>query len=175
MNKLTSLTTFIIKLSVVLISASILSSCGVYSFTGASISPDIKTISISRFQNNAQLVEPTLSEKLTNAIRDKFTTETNLILLEKGGDLRMEGEIVRYVTTPVAIQANQTAALNRLSITIKVRFTNTKDESMDYESNFTRYEDYPSSQSLSTVQETLINQINEMLVDDLFNKAVVNW
>ncbi len=175
MNKLTSLFTHILKISIVLMIMSFIQSCGVYSFTGASISPDIKTISIQRFPNNAQLVEPTLSEKITNAIRDKFTAETNLILLERGGDLRLEGQIIGYSTQPVAIQANQTAALNRLSITVKIKFTNTKDPTMDYETNFTRFEDYPSNQSLSTVQETLIDQINEMLVDDIFNKAVVNW
>ena len=164
-----------LKLVIVISLASLMYACGVYSFTGASISPDIKSISIQRFPNNALLIEPTLSEKLTNEIRDKFSSETNLILLDKGGDLRMEGQIVGYKTQPVAIQANQTAALNRLSITIKVTFTNTKDPTMDYESTFTRYEDYPSSQNLASVQETLIDQINEMLVDDIFNKAVVNW
>lgn len=155
--------------------AGILNACGVYSFTGASISPEVKTISIQRFPNNAQLIEPSLSENFTNALKDKFASETNLTLVESGGDLRLEGAITDYSTKPVAIQGNQTAALNRLTIAIKVRYTNTFDESKNYETTFSRYEDFPSSQNLPTVQETLIGEINDMLVEDVFNKAVVNW
>jgi hypothetical protein len=149
--------------------------CGVYSFTGASISPETETISIERFPNNAMTVEPTLSQKFTDALRDKFQRETNLTVLTKGGDLHLEGSITGYRTSPVAIQANETAAMNRLTISIEVTFTNTIDDSKSYKSSFSRYEDYPSSQNLSEVQETLIDQINEMLVQDIFDKAVVNW
>jgi len=162
-------------LFIFLIIITALSSCGVYSFTGASISPEIKTISIQRFPNNAALVEPTLSEKITDALKDKFASQTNLTLVQSGGDLQIEGSITGYATTPVAIQANQTAAQNRLTITLKVKFTNTFDESKDFNTTFSRHEDYPSTQNLADVQETLIDQINEMLVEDIFNKAVVNW
>jgi hypothetical protein len=149
--------------------------CGVYSFTGASISPETKTISIERFPNNAMTVEPTLSQKFTDALRDKFQRETNLTVLTKGGDLHIEGSITGYRTSPVAIQANETAAMNRLTISVEVSFTNTIDDSKSYKSSFSRYEDYPSTQNLSEVQETLIDQINEMLIQDIFDKAVVNW
>lgn len=150
--------------------------CGVYSFTGASISPEIKTISIQRFPNNAQLVEPTLSEKITVALKDKFMSQTNLTLVDRGGDLRIDGSITGYGTSPVAIQANQTAAKNRLTITVRVNYTNTFDESKDFiNTNFSRYQDYPSNQNLADVQTALIDEIVEMLVDDIFNKAVVNW
>ena len=152
-----------------------LSGCGVYSFTGASIPPEAKTISIEYFPNNASLVEPTLSQSFTDALRDKFVSQTTLNLIQKGGDLKIEGAITEYSTKPIAIQSDQTAALNRLSITVKVKYTNTYDESKDFETSFTRYEDYPSDQELSTVQQTLIDGINEMIVDDIFNKAVVNW
>lgn len=153
----------------------ILGGCGVYSFTGASISPDTKTISIERFPNNAMTVEPTLSQKFTDALRDKFTRETTLTLVDKNGDLQIEGSITGYRTSPVAIQGDETAALNRLTITVEVTFTNTKDESQDFKSSFSRFEDYPSTQNLNEVQETLIDQINEVLVQDIFDKAVVNW
>ena len=149
--------------------------CGVYSFTGASISPETKTISIDRFPNNAMTVEPTLSQKFTDALRDKFQRETNLTLLTKGGDLQIEGSITGYRTSPVAIQSNETAAMNRLTITVEVTFTNKVDDSQSFKSNFSRFEDYPSTQNLSEVQETLIDQISEMLVQDIFDKAVVNW
>ena len=149
--------------------------CGVYSFTGASISPETKTISIDRFPNNAMTVEPTLSQKFTDALRDKFSRETNLMLMTKGGDLQIVGAITGYRTSPVAIQANETAALNRLTITVDVTFTNTLDDSQSFKKSFSRFEDYSSSQDLNEVQETLIDLINELLVQDIFNEAVVNW
>lgn len=152
-----------------------LQACGVYSFTGASISPDTKTISIERFPNNALTVEPTLSQKFTDALKDKFANETNLIIMNKGGDLQIDGAIIGYRTSPVAIQGNETAALNRLTITIEVNFVNTIDDSKSYKTTFSRFEDYPSTQNLNDVQETLIDQINETLVQDVFDKAVVNW
>lgn len=153
----------------------LLSGCGIYSFTGASIPPEAKTVSIKYFPNNASLVEPTLSQIFTDALKDKFVSQTTLILVQKNGDLRLEGEITGYSTKPIAITGDQTAALNRLTITVKVKYVNTFDETKNFESSFNRYEDYPSSQNLSDVQETLITQINEMLIEDIFNKAVVNW
>ncbi len=152
-----------------------ISGCGIYSFTGASIPAEAKTISIQHFPNNASMVEPTLSQSFTDALRDKFVSQTNLILIQKGGDLMIDGSIVAYTVKPVAIQSDQTPALNRLTIIINVRFTNIYDEDKDFETSFTRYEDYPSNQDLAIVQQNLIDLINEMLVDDIFNKAVVNW
>lgn len=156
--------------------AAIISGCKVnYSFTGASIPPEVKTIDIKYFKNNALLVEPTLSQKLTDAFRDKFVSETTLDLVNQGGDLLLEGVITQYFTRPVAIQGNDQAALNRLTITIEVIYTNTFDEDASFESSFSRYFDYSSSDNLLDVQEELIDEINRMLVEDVFNKAVINW
>ena len=153
-----------------------LTACSVkYSFTGASIPPEVKTINIKYFPNNASLVEPTLSQKLTDALRDKFTSETNLVLVNDGGDLVLEGSITGYNTSPVAIQNDDQAALNRLTIILDVVYTNTFDENMSFDTKFTRYSDYSSDQNLADVQEALIEEINVMLVDDIFNKAVINW
>ncbi|MCD4731122.1 MAG: hypothetical protein K8R74_11000 [Bacteroidales bacterium] len=147
-----------------------------YSFTGASIPPEVKSINIKYFPNNAPLVEPTLSQKITDGLRDKFTSETSLMLVNDGGDLIMEGAITGYRTTPVAIQGNDQAALNRLTITIEVTYINTLDENMSFENtNFTRYADYSSSRNLVEVQEALVEEINQMLIEDVFNKAVINW
>ena len=159
----------------VLVMVILIAGCGVYSFTGASISPETKTISIDRFPNNAMTVEPTLSQKFTDALRDKFQNETNLVMLSKGGDLQLEGSITGYRTSPVAIQANETAAMNRLTITVEVSFTNKIDDSQSFKSSFSRYQDYSSTQDLNTVKDGLIDEINEELVQDIFNKAVVNW
>ena len=152
-----------------------LSGCGVYSFTGASISADIKTISIQRFPNNAMTVEPTLSQKFTDALRDKFSNETNLALMNKSGDLQIEGSITGYRTSPIAIQGNETAAMNRLTITLSVTFENTIDDSKSFESSFSRFADYSSTQNLNDEQDILIDEINDKLVQDIFDKAVVNW
>jgi len=146
-----------------------------YSFTGASISPTVKSISISYLPNNALLVQPTLSRKLTEAIRDKFTNQSNIALVGSNGDLNIEGEITGYTTEPVAITGDQTAALQRLKITVNIRFTNKQDPTQDFETNFSRFADYNSQQRLADVEETLIEIINEELAQDVFNKAVVNW
>jgi hypothetical protein len=144
------------------------------SFTGGNVNPAAKTISVHFIKNNATLVVPTMSQQLTDAIKDKFTSQTRLALISNGGDLDIAGEITNYVTTPIAIQANQTASQNRLTITINIRFTNKIDETQNFETSFSRYADYPSTKPLSEMEE-VIKQVNEYLVDDIFNKAVVNW
>ncbi|NVN94382.1 MAG: LptE family protein [Bacteroidetes bacterium] len=161
-------------LSIILITI-LFNGCGFYSFTGASISPDVKSISIIQFPNNASLVQPTLSQTFTLALRDKFAAQTNLNLLKTNGDLNIEGEISDYSIQAVAVQANQLAALNRLTITVKVKFTNNKDNKQDFETSFSRYREYDSQQNLSSLESKLIEEINKELVDDIFNKAVVNW
>ncbi|PLX11347.1 MAG: hypothetical protein C0598_08390 [Marinilabiliales bacterium] len=149
--------------------------CGVYSFTGASIPAEAKTVSVQYFPNKAQLVEPTLSPLFTDALRDIFSTQTTLEMVDKGGDLSLEGEITGYSTTPVAIQGDQTSALNRLTIKVKVRFYNKFEPEKDFDQEFSQYIDYPSEKDLSSVKSELIDQINEMITTDVFNKAVVNW
>lgn len=149
--------------------------CHVYSFTGASVSPDIKTVSIQFFPNRAAIVQPALSNAFTETLKDKFVSETSLTLVKESGDLNFEGAIIDYNTQPIAIQGNENAALNRLTITVSVKFTNVKDSKQDFETNFSRYADYDSRKSLTTVELDLAKQINTQLVDDIFNKAVVNW
>ncbi len=95
--------------------------------------------------------------------------------MNKGGDLQIEGSITNYRTSPVAIQANETAAQTRLTISVEVVYVNTLDDSKNFKSSFSRFQDYPSTQNLSEVQDMLIDQINEMLIQDIFDKAVVNW
>jgi hypothetical protein len=147
-----------------------------YSFTGASVSPDVKTVSIQYFANNASLVVPTLSRVFTDALKDYFTSQTNLILVDRNGDLNVEGTITGYSVQPVAIQGNETAAMNRLTIAVTVKFTNKKNEKQNFENKtFSRYQDYPSSQNLAAMQDRLIKEIDDQLIDDIFKQAVVNW
>lgn len=150
---------------------------GCYTFTGASVSPDTKSIVITYFPNRAPLIQPTLSQTFTDALKDKFISQTSLSIVQSNGDLIIDGEITGYNVSPVAIQGGNepTAGKNRLTITVNVRFTNLKNDKQSFESTFSRYEDFLSSQSLSVVEQDLIKVINEMLVDDIFNKAFVNW
>ena len=153
----------------------LLGGCGSYSFTGASISPDVKSVSIKNFPNRASLVQPRLSQLFTEQLKDKFVSQTNLSVQNSNADLNFEGAITDYTTAPVSIQSGDVAALTRLSITVNVKFTNVKDPKQDFETSFTRFADYSSSKTLIEVEETLMREINIQLVDDIFNKAVVNW
>ena len=112
---------------------------------------------------------------MTDELRDRFISQTNLALVNEMGDLQIEGEIRKYDVKPVAILGNETAALNRLTISVFIRYTNTIDETKDYEQMFSRFEDYPSDQDISQAKLIIIPIINAQLVDDIFNKAVVNW
>ena len=158
----------------ILIAAFVLTGCGIYSFTGASIPAEAKTVSVQHFPNNANLVNPMLSDIITNNLRDKFMNQTSLDEVPDNGDLAIEGEIVDYKTSPTAITGDQVAALNRLTITVNVRFYNRYDESKNFEQKFSQYDDYPSNEDLNVVQEALVNTICEKLCEDIFNKAVVN-
>ncbi len=164
---------YLILFSIILV---LISGCKVnYSFTGASIPPNVKTINIKYFPNNASLVAPPLSQKLTDGLSDRFTSQTDLTLVNRGGDLILEGYIKDYRTNPIAIQGNDQAALNRLTVIIFVKYTDTFDDTKSFETTFSKYADYSSSQNLSVVQDNLIDAIVEMLVTDVFNKAVINW
>ena len=146
-----------------------------YSLSGASIAPEVKTINIKFFPKTASLGPSSLSQVFTEKLKDKFLTQTNLSLINTNADLTLEGSISNYTITPQAIQANETAALNRLSITVNVKFTNLKDEKQNFETSFTRFSEYSSSRNISEVEESLIVDINDQLVDDIFNKSVINW
>ncbi|MDP4290991.1 MAG: LptE family protein [Bacteroidota bacterium] len=155
--------------------ALLFNSCGVYTFTGASIPPEAKTISVLYFPNKAPMVQPMLSKNITEALQDKFRSESSLSVVQRNGDLAIEGEITGYDTQPIAIQGNQTAALNRLTVTVNVRFRNRFEEKANFETSFSRYRDYPSSKSLSSAESDLLPGMLEELVQDIYNKCVVNW
>ena len=135
----------------------------------------MKSVSINQFENVASLAPPVLSNTLTEALKDKFSSETNLIPLESDGDLIFSGRITNYSINPIAIQADETASKNRLSITVKVKFVNSKDEESNFDKTFSRYADYESSQDFTTIEESLNEEIVSQLIDDIFNEAFTNW
>ena len=145
------------------------------SLTGGTVDPRAKTVAITTFQNNASLVNPTLSQSFTTALKDKIQGQTPLTIVSTNGDYELEGEIIGYNISPVAIQGNETAAMNRLTITVRVRFTNSFDDTQNFDQTFSRYADYSSTQNLSAVESGLVSEISDALTDDIFNKAFVNW
>lgn len=150
-------------------------SCGVYSFTGGSTG-DAKTIQIDFFPNNAALVEPSLSQNFTNALRDLFLRQTNLDQTNAGGDLHFEGEVTQYRVVPIAATANQTAAESRLTISVRVRFYNRLNEDDDFDKTFSFYSDFGSNLQLTgAVLETAYDEIFERITQDIFNAAVAKW
>jgi hypothetical protein len=146
-----------------------------YSFTGASISAKVKTINIQYFQNRASLVQPGLSQELTNRLIDKCKAQTNLSIVNGVGDVSFEGEITEYYTKNLTVSADAKAAMNRFTISVRVKFTNSVEPNLSYEQSFSRYQDYDSNLDLSAVEKDLVNKILELLVEDIFNQAFVNW
>ena len=146
-----------------------------YKFNGATIPAEAKTVNIKYFSNQASLANPALSQAITEALKDLFNSQSNLTLTDKTADLNFEGTITGYATSPVSIQSNDLAALNRLTITVSVKYINKFDEKKNFESSFSRYADYSSSKSLSEVESALITEINKQLVQDIYNKALNNW
>ncbi len=148
---------------------------GGYSFTGASIPPGAKTISIATFPNYAATVNPQLSQKLTDELTQMFSSQTPLSVGGEDGDLQLSGEITGYDTRASALSSSDEVSMNRLTITVKVRFVNKIDPEADFEQQFSRYRDYAASQDFSSVESGLMSEIVTEICEDIFNKAVVNW
>lgn len=153
-----------------------LTGCGIsYSFSGVNISAEVLTYSVDYFPNRAALVQAQLSQVFTDAMMDKIQGNTNLDLSNQGGDVQFSGEITNYETRPTAITSAETAARNRLTITVRVRYVNVVEPDLDFDSSFSRYEEYDASAPLSEVENDLITLIVENLVEDIFNKAFISW
>ena len=161
---------------ILLTSLSLFDSCKVkYSLNGATVPIEAKTVSVGFFTNNTTLGSPIISQKFTEKLRDMVSTQTNLSLMKQNGDLKFEGTIVDYNIAPVAIQSNDQAAKNRLTVTVNVKYSNKFDEPKNFDQNFTRFADYPTTSSLSSQEDRLLTEINRQLTEDIFNKAFNNW
>lgn len=167
------------KGSLILMTILMLNSCGMkltVSTTGGTVDPRAKTAYIGTFANNATQVNPSLSQDFTNALKDRIQGQTPLsVVNSQNADYVLTGEIISYTITPVAIQGNDVAAMNRLTITVRVKFVNKYDESQNFEQTFSRYTDYLSSQVFTAIEGSLVSTINEALTEEIFNKAFVNW
>jgi len=163
-------------LVLILVLAGVAPSCRInYSFTGANISPAVKTYSVYYFTNRARLVNPTLSQSFTEALREKLQRQTSLNELAEDGDLIFEGQITGYEVRPMSIQKDDMAALNRLTVTVRVKYTNNIDPDQSIEQTFSAYEDFDSTSSLSAVEDGLVPEIITKLTEDIFNATLANW
>ena len=173
------------QIHIIFLLAITLAGCGVYSFTGANISPDIKTISIQTFYDEVGTGPPNLSQLFTEKIKDYYQQNTSLSLIPNEGDLQLEGSIIGYRLTPMApisggsanFEDADIAALQRLTITVKVTYLNTQDDSYDFESqSFSFYEDYnPDNVDFNSIEATLVDEIYDAIILDIFNASVANW
>ena len=148
---------------------------GGYSFTGASIPAEAKTISITQFPNYASTVNPQLSQKLYDGLQQMFSSQTSLGVTSDDGDLQITGEITDYSTRASSIGSDDNVATNRFTISIKVTFTNRFDPKANFEQSFSRFKDYAASRDFSSVEQSLTDEIVNELCEDIFNKSVVNW
>ncbi len=151
-------------------------SCGIYSFTGTSIQADVKTVTINYFEYTALKVNPSLSSQITDALQEKFIKLTRLELVDEEGDLEITGAVTGYDVKATAVTANEEAAQNRLTVNVKISFTNRKYPEDDFQDkSFSAYADFDAMTSLDAVEAQLCEEIIEKLCDDIFNATVANW
>ena len=158
----------------------LLSGCGIYSFNGTNIDPTVRTISVATIQNNAPQGPAFLTQRFTEDLKDYFQRNTNLKLVPRDGDLQFEGNVVAYDFAPAAIQkvnGIDQAASNRLTIQVKIRFTNTKDDKQSFEQVFQNFDDFLGTQNIATINsdQTAVRRTTDKIITDIFNKSVANW
>ena len=163
------------RLAVILASALLVVSCGIYSFTGTSIQSDVKTITIPYVEYKALRVNPSLAGELTEALQEKFRKLARLEQVDQDGDLELVVEVTGYDVKATAITANEMAAQNRLTVGVKIAFTNRKYPEDDVNQSFSAYEDFDATQSLEAVESGLCETIIDKLVEDIFNATVAQW
>ena len=162
-------------ISALVVTAMLAGGCGIYSFSGTSIQPDVDTITINYFEYKAEKVNPSLSNKITEDLRTQFRKMTRLEQVDLDGDLEIEGAVTGYEVSAAAITADEVAARNKLTVTVKITFTNRKYPEDNLEQSFSAYEEYDSTQSLDSVQDQLWEEIVKKLIEDIFNATVAQW
>lgn len=154
----------------------VVTSCGIYSFSGISLSPETKTFQVNYFQNNAPLIEPGLERDFKIALEEVILNQTNLDLVKSNGDIVYEGEIVEYRISPTTATANNTAAQNRLTIAVKVHFYDKNDPEAEFDQRFSFFYDYAgSAQLIGSQKETAHTEIFERLTQDIVNASLAKW
>lgn len=164
------------RLLFILAAALLLNSCRVsYSFSGTSIQPDVNTITINYIEYRALRVNPSLSNDITEALRNQFRRMTRLEQVEMDGDMELSGEVTGYDISAAAVTADEVAARNKLTVTVKISFSDKKHPEEDFDKSFSAYAEYDSTNTLDAVESSLCAEIVEKLVEDIFNAAVAQW
>lgn len=164
------------RIAAILITVLALNGCGIYSFTGTSIQPDVNSITIGFFEYRAARVNPTLANELTEELKNKFRRLTRLEQLDEDGDLEISGTVTGYDVAASAITADEVAAQNRLTVSVSISFTNRKYPEDNFENkSFSAYADYDSTNSLDAVESSLCAEIIEKIIEDIFNATVAQW
>lgn len=164
------------KIFATLLLLTICYSCKVsYSFSGISISPETKTFQVNYFQNNAPLIEPGLDQQFRTALQDLILNQTNLDLVTSGADLTYEGEIIEYRISPTTATAENTAAQNRLTISVQVRFFDKNNPDNDIDQRFSFFYDYAGSSQLDSVKDMAFEEIFERINQDIINATLAKW
>jgi hypothetical protein len=151
---------------------SMFASC--YKLQGTSIPPDIETYSVGFIENKAATVNPKLSQTVTEKLKDKMNN-TRLNFTRENGEFNFNGSIVGYTITPVTVQENATATRNRLTITLAIKFDCPKHPELNFSQNFTSFQDFDATKNFSSIENNLVSDITDQLVQEIFNKAAVNW
>ena len=166
----------VLKYSLLIIVSTLILGCGAYSFTGISLSSNTETFQVNYFQNTAALIEPGIDRDFTLALQDLILNQTNLDLVQSNGDIVYEGEIVEYRVSPTTATSSNTAAQNRLTISVNVIFTNKNDEDADFEKQFSFFYDFAgSAQLVGSQKTTAIEEIFERITQDVVNASLANW
>ncbi len=164
------------RLIILLAAAIAVCSCSVsYSFSGTSIQPDVNTITINYIEYRALRVNPSLSNDLTEAIRNQFRRMTRLEQVDRDGDMEISGEVTGYDISAAAVTADEVAARNKLTVTVKISFSDKKHPEEDFDKSFSAYAEYDSTNTLDAVESSLCAEIIEKLVEDIFNASVAQW
>lgn len=154
----------------------LLQSCGTYTFSGASIPEEMKTISVQFFENNALLVVPYLASQFTEALKERIRNQSRLSIIRSEADANFEGRITDYSVRPVSIQGNERAGLTRITVTVQVKYTNALKPELSFEESFNASQEFSlNSGSLESQQQRLITIINRQLTELIFNRAFANW
>ena len=154
----------------------LLSGCKItYSFSGTSIQADVNSITINFIEYRAPRVNPSLSNDLTEAIRNQFRRMTSLEQVEMDGDMELSGQITGYDVAAAAVTADEVAARNKLTVTVKIQFTDKKHPEENFDKSFSAYSEYDSTNTLDAVESSLCAEIIEKLVEDIFNASVAQW
>ncbi|MDO5665698.1 MAG: LptE family protein [Bacteroidia bacterium] len=155
----------------------VLNSCSIsYKFSGASIDYNLtKTMNLSPFVNQAPLVYPPLESRFNEALKDMFIRNTRLQFVNQNGDMEIEGEIVGYELTPLAVQEDAFAAETRLTMNVRMRFRNNKVPGQDKEETISANRTFSSSINLTDVQDQLVEQLTKEIVEQIFNTTMANW